>query len=1099
MNYKTLSSKKIFLDRDGDGITDSVDLQLHLFPSCSHPAVLSATMDLSACLGFETMGMNLPLVGPGEERDSSFNHHLYIGLDHELKKFDSKRRGNEYCQGREDEVSLARTIRKLSLSLISYRIRPFKNIPAKEDKKRRGFDLLNPFSNQGFYYNSHKSVLPFLFPYKILLFSHLHLNTAVEAANFAARLGLESLDLSLPLTFPFGEEPKHQRNFIYIGKREDLEKYGLTGFGDILKDEWNSGIFLLPSQKRIPDVLICGDEKGLEEILHYLSYLPTDSRGVRERILSGIKIFQDRLGDLISKEPSCGMSPPKKFVRDYTISDEREEILKLLERGAKKTRSKPQSIKIEVLMARPEGVRRKFREDIKRLYKRLGLGKSKIHITVLNAYKPGLSWIKEVVLREIAQEEVDKIEIAFKEFKTKGLEESIRWLQELYPVDEILARVLSLPGQRIAFKKDSRMKEVYRVRAWRQGKVIYENQFSPKWKAQPYLLPFPRSGKVHPCTGWVRVRFDGEEVVDQRVATGIERLWGVYQKELLPFVARELNQIILRRHSLPRYPIFEELRFDIYFDYPMERLEVDEERISPLEALHEDLYFVTLDFFSNLSKKKGLKGISPGRVLPIIHSNFRGKNGKVKFTLVHRSEKTFSPSQKDWEIGISLNGIFFNKSRVGIDLFATGEKNRDRRWLKKRLKSYTDREMNGFKVKKITEDEQKGFHLVASGPVFSKERESLKERGRLNPIQIPMERPIGYSEGIRIIQSLGNFPGVNVVDEGRSFRGLRILSLQHTFPSPSAFISHAKRVLFRSTLFVNCRHHANEISSTNAGLRLSYILATQRPFQELLKKVNLVINPMENVDGMAILEEILEFTPTDKLHAGRYNSAGQEYYQEYLNPQTPFGEAKAKPAIWERWLPDICVDDHGFPSHEWDQPFSGYAPFRFREWWIPRALFYFYLPHLEKRADSGQRVNSEVLKNWIIKAISKEIEIMKRNRAFSDRYYKYRQRWLKGGVKSKDPIPCLPLQKRFRRTNYSHRYPHITTVDFITEVADETAQGKFLRTCVNAHLQTNLSILNLLSSFDISVKKLYRSENGQSHFMWYRERPLDFIRIREEG
>jgi len=93
MNYKTLSSKKIFLDRDGDGITDSVDLQLHLFPSCSHPAVLSATMDLSACLGFETMGMNLPLVGPGEERDSSFNHHLYIGLDHELKKFDSKRRG----------------------------------------------------------------------------------------------------------------------------------------------------------------------------------------------------------------------------------------------------------------------------------------------------------------------------------------------------------------------------------------------------------------------------------------------------------------------------------------------------------------------------------------------------------------------------------------------------------------------------------------------------------------------------------------------------------------------------------------------------------------------------------------------------------------------------------------------------------------------------------------------------------------------------------------------------------------------------------------------------------------------------------------------
>jgi len=93
LGHRKFNPKKIFLDRDGDGIVDSIDLQLHLTPSCSHPTVLSAIMDLSACLGFETMGMNLPLVGLGEERDSSFNHHLYIGLDHELKKFDSKRRG----------------------------------------------------------------------------------------------------------------------------------------------------------------------------------------------------------------------------------------------------------------------------------------------------------------------------------------------------------------------------------------------------------------------------------------------------------------------------------------------------------------------------------------------------------------------------------------------------------------------------------------------------------------------------------------------------------------------------------------------------------------------------------------------------------------------------------------------------------------------------------------------------------------------------------------------------------------------------------------------------------------------------------------------
>jgi len=80
-----LNPKKIFLDRDGDGITDNVDLQLHLKRSCSNLNVLSAVMDLSACLGFETMGMNLPLVQGHERRDNYFSHHLYIGKDDELK------------------------------------------------------------------------------------------------------------------------------------------------------------------------------------------------------------------------------------------------------------------------------------------------------------------------------------------------------------------------------------------------------------------------------------------------------------------------------------------------------------------------------------------------------------------------------------------------------------------------------------------------------------------------------------------------------------------------------------------------------------------------------------------------------------------------------------------------------------------------------------------------------------------------------------------------------------------------------------------------------------------------------------------------------
>ena len=1101
MNYRKLSPKRIFLDRDGDGIADSVDLQLHLFPSCSRPAVLSAVTDLSACLGFETMGIDLPLAKAGEQRDSSFKNHLYIGVDQELKDISSKGLDNDYYLGREDEVSLVRSIREFSLSLISSNVWSSKEVSIKQDGKREGFNLLNPFSNQGFFCNSSKSILPLVFPYKILLFSDLDLNTAVEAANFACRLGLETLHLSLPLAFPFGERPKNQENFIYIGKKEDLEQSALSRFGDIFKYEWESGIFLLPSKKKIPDVLLCGDERGLKEVLSYLSRLSKDSRGVKDPIFEKVRIFSESFRKSIFEKRCKTMSSPEKIVKTYTIPDEKEGIIKMLQQGLKKRASKSNSIRIEILMARPEGVRNEFRQEIKRLLERLGLDKSKIHITVLNAYKPGVSWVREIVLKEIAPKKVNKVEIAFKEFKTKGLEEPIRWLQELCPIDEILAKSLSIPKEKVEFKKDSRIKDVYRIRAWRGGELIYENQFSPRWVEEPYLISFPRLGKVHPCTGWVRMDIDGENIIGQTIKTGIERIWEIYQKEILFSIAKESSHLLSRRKFRAESPLFEELRFDVSFDYPMERLEVDEERISPLEALHEDLYFVTLDFFSNLTKKKGLKGISLGRVLPVIHPDFRRKNGKMKFTLIHRPIETFSQSQKITEVGISLNGIVFNKSKVGVDLLIAGEKKKDRDQLGKQIESFCDLKDDDFKIEKVFKENHSGkigFHLIASGSGFPRGKESFYANEKKAPIEIPMERPIGYREGVRLIQSMKGLQGVNVIEEGPSFGGLPIFSIENTCPSPSDFSSHAKRILFRSTFFVNCRHHANEVSSTNAGLKLAYLLATRPRFQQFLKRANVVINPMENVDGVTIMEEMLRLTPTDKLHAGRYNKAGREYYLEYFNPKTPYGEAKVKPAIWWRWLPDICVDDHGFPSHEWDQPFSGYAPFRFREWWIPRALFYIYLPFLDNKAGTSRRINSQVLKDWIIGSISKEKEIMKWNQIFSNRYSKYRQQWLQNKTKSIEPVPCLPLQKRFRRTNYSYRYPHITTIDFITEVADETAHGKFLKTCITAHLQTNLAILKLLSSFHISVKKLYQHKNGEAHFMWYRERPLNFRTIRKE-
>jgi len=249
---------------------------------------------------------------------------------------------------------------------------------------------------------------------------------------------------------------------------------------------------------------------------------------------------------------------------------------------------------------------------------------------------------------------------------------------------------------------------------------------------------------------------------------------------------------------------------------------------------------------------------------------------------------------------------------------------------------------------------------------------------------------------------------------------------------------------------------------------------------------------MENADGMVLLEEMLRYTPTDKLHAARYHGAGREYYQEYFNPETPFGEAKVKPSIWERWLPDICVDNHGFPSHEWNQPFSGYAPYRFRDFWIPRALIYLYLPHLGEEKGSQARINAEALGNWVGKIISEDGVIADLNRRYSERYWKYRGQWLGKPSRVESGFQLLPLQKKFQKINYSYLRPDITAIDFVSEVADEITWGDRLKTCISAHLKTNLAIIKLLNNLKFNVRKIWQTDGRVDQFIWYRERPLKF-------
>ncbi|MFR6133459.1 MAG: M14 family zinc carboxypeptidase [Fusicatenibacter saccharivorans] len=74
---------------------------------------------------------------------------------------------------------------------------------------------------------------------------------------------------------------------------------------------------------------------------------------------------------------------------------------------------------------------------------------------------------------------------------------------------------------------------------------------------------------------------------------------------------------------------------------------------------------------------------------------------------------------------------------------------------------------------------------------------------------------------------------------------------------------------------INARHHANEVASTNASFMLLKKLLTEDVYKELPDKLNLILIPMENVDGAAIHYELQKEHPTWKFHVARFNSLGK--------------------------------------------------------------------------------------------------------------------------------------------------------------------------------------------------------------------------------
>ncbi|MFW6054950.1 MAG: hypothetical protein ACOC9D_03505, partial [Thermodesulfobacteriota bacterium] len=333
--------------------------------------------------------------------------------------------------------------------------------------------------------------------------------------------------------------------------------------------------------------------------------------------LSWLKQTLSRL-DLSDREPEA-LAP---VVREYTWPTETDVIRDLI-------RDLPPGqgdLKGLVLISKPPAQRHFLQAELTGILREKGYSPD---LKVLNAYKAGLSWLLESVWPALCSgPALEDIELAYQPFQPGqgALEMTSRWLQEIFPGPDLLAGKLGWDPEAISLVENQDQSAVYRLRTRDVQGRVRQWEFSPRWRTRPYLSTNPEAGLVHPCCAGVKLCQGGRTILDLDLPTDRDLFWQHFQHEWLPLLDRHMRS---RLQKLPldktAAPFWEELRITVCIQETDLRLGLDEERVCPLEALHEDLYFVLLSFFQDFAGQHGLpQSLHLGRVHPRVRAGGGG-------------------------------------------------------------------------------------------------------------------------------------------------------------------------------------------------------------------------------------------------------------------------------------------------------------------------------------------------------------------------------------------------------------------------------------------------------------------------------------------
>src|SRR5690625_4708796 len=297
-------------------------------------------------------------------------------------------------------------------------------------------------------------------------------------------------------------------------------------------------------------------------------------------------------------------SEEKLFHLEWCDDSEVEELYRLLD-DLKMNYSTTAITDINVLISEPKEIRDEIFQII-----RCQFGEA--NIIVRSAYKPGYSWLMEEIVPTLKtlDEKIGFITIkCLQEEKEDGLELPIRWIQELYPVDEKLSKQLSIDVSNVDFELCVDLDATYKIFVYdEQGHLLYNNHLDIPVSKVPYV----EDGKYsYPTTSFLSVYERDQQLVHTMIQTDRERFYMYYFGEVLPKLWEAADRSD-ENSGFYKPLLFDRIEIEVEMSEEELKIPVEEERISSLEALHEDFYFNTLDYFTI----KGEQSIGKGYTAP---------------------------------------------------------------------------------------------------------------------------------------------------------------------------------------------------------------------------------------------------------------------------------------------------------------------------------------------------------------------------------------------------------------------------------------------------------------------------------------------------